>query len=749
MKKVIFSLFFVLPFAAIAQDFSFLPDTTTKVIVDNRLLSNAWAGGLNAPQFSTCKLNNDGFEDLVIFDRTNNKLSTFLAVQDSNGKFSWKYAPEYESQFPDIQFWILLVDYDQDGKKDIFTYAPAGIQVFRNVSDGGKLLWQQVENPLHTIGHSGPDPINLYVAASDVPAIVDVDNDGDVDILAFDTSGNFIEFHQNFSQEQYKDNKHFAFKKIGNCWGNFVKEHCKDFVFDVDCQSTVAGITPPATNPSPDKVLHSGNSILIFDMNGDNKKDMLFGHVSCTNIAQLHNEGSEKQAIFKTAQYVYPLSNPIDFNIFPAVYNEDFDFDGIKDIIAAPNGYDNAQYTVDYQKSVRFYKNFGTNDNVQLVFQTSDFLQNTMIDVGENASPVFADIDGDGDQDLLVGIGGIRTDDLGVRGSIYLFENTGTATSPAFQLKTRDYLNLSQSLQLFDIKPFVTDMNGDGIPDFGFAGTSFKGMELRYIVNKGEKNKAFSLNLAEAVVINGVSDIQPGDSPLFVDVDRDGKKDLLLGKARGTIQYYKNKGTSQSPVYNKEIEEFGGLKFDYVTGNVSLAALDLNGDGKPELIAANREGHMKVYKSFQDQDFTLFKADTNLISNSLTQKAEYMKLGGMLSVSGADLNGDLLPEIVLGTNSGGLRFLKNTSKLIVTGVEEEIDPISVFPNPANKNLTVKVPFKAEIELVNLQGKSMISKKPVAANQENLLDLSMLTEGVYLLKIDNGTQIRSKKIIVKK
>ena len=62
-----------------AQDFSFRFDTSLKISQSGQILTNAFAGGLNAPQFSTCKLDNDGIDDLVVFDRTSQKLYTFLA----------------------------------------------------------------------------------------------------------------------------------------------------------------------------------------------------------------------------------------------------------------------------------------------------------------------------------------------------------------------------------------------------------------------------------------------------------------------------------------------------------------------------------------------------------------------------------------------------------------------------------------------------------------------------------------------
>ena len=63
-------------------------------------------------------------EDLFVFDRTGNKITTFL----NNGN-SYSYAPEYEQLFPQsLTDWVLLRDYNNDNKKDIFCSVSGGIE---------------------------------------------------------------------------------------------------------------------------------------------------------------------------------------------------------------------------------------------------------------------------------------------------------------------------------------------------------------------------------------------------------------------------------------------------------------------------------------------------------------------------------------------------------------------------------------------------------------------------------------------
>lgn len=742
MNKSKYVLLFLISWQASAQEFTFKYDNSLKIIQNGQVLPNALAGGLNAPQFSTCKLDNDGVEDLVIFDRTAQKITTFLAKQDNTGKYFWQYAPQYEMAFPKISNWILLIDYNRDGKKDIFTYTPSGIRVFNNISTD-KLAFQLVADPVYSTGYSGK--INLYVSATDIPAIVDIDNDGDYDIITFDSSGNFAFYHKNFSIENYKNYNILEFRRVGDCWGGFYKEHFDDMVFNQDCGQNPLPLDDPFKTQKTSKVLHSGNSMLLLDLNGDGLKDVLFGHITKNKVASILNIGTLNQAKFKAADYNFPNKYPVDFPVFPAIFYEDLDFDGIKDLVATPNGYDNAAQTVNYQKSAWFYKNKGQNDKPDFNFVQTNFLQNTMVDLGENASPVFADIDGDGDQDLLVGNAGIRGD-AGYRASIYLFENKGNNT---FELINSDYLDLAKNQQLFEIKPFISDLSGDGIDDFGFISNSFSGVSIRYFPNRAAKNKAYEMKPSEAVILPEIKYLSNGDSPLFFDLNKDGLKDLLLGKSSGKLEYHKNIGTKDKPTYILENEELGGIISDYTIGGISLTAADLNGDGKAELITGGRDGYLRVYKNLIDQNQAKFVADSSLIFDDFIGKNTHVQIGGGLSVAVANLDNDFAPDLLVGTNTGGLKVLKNTSKFLITANEEPIN-LLVYPNPTNRYVHIRNTYIADYEIVNILELSIQKQKNQGPNQETVFDLGLQNDGIYFLRITKeGKETVVKKIILKK
>ncbi|MEY3443963.1 MAG: hypothetical protein RLZZ519_2244, partial [Bacteroidota bacterium] len=165
-----------------AQNYVFSNDIP--VTVTGQTLKMAWAGGLNAPQFSEIDLDNDGRLDLAIFDRVGPRLLTFRNG-GAAGQIDYTFAPEFISQFPaNMKDWMLLRDFDDDGYVDIFTAVPqvSNVRVYRNTSalTGGTLSFGLFKDTIISVY---PPTLALYSGKSDIPAIDDIDGDGDLDIL--------------------------------------------------------------------------------------------------------------------------------------------------------------------------------------------------------------------------------------------------------------------------------------------------------------------------------------------------------------------------------------------------------------------------------------------------------------------------------------------------------------------------------------------------------------------------------------
>ena len=700
-------------------------DTQPTVTANGRALANAWAGGLNAAQFGTMNLDADTRPDLVVFDRTNNKISTFLSRTNAAGSTVWQYAPAYEAAFPKLSNWFILSDYDGDGQKDLFSSSPAGIQVWRNTSKGGVVSWQSVVNPLYHEGFNGQT--NLYLSPTDVPAILDYDGDGDVDIIAFDfAGGNTAVYYKNMSRQRQSTVAvpGLDFKRLGSCWGNFQKEFCNDFTFGINCD---AGGRVGIPNARPQ---HSGNALAIFDVNGDGSKDIIFGHVECSQLTAIYNAGpNSEKANFTSFDADFPKINPVQFPVFPAAYFEDVDGDGLTDLLATPNVASNEGFLFDFKASTLYYKNKGTTTKPNFTYVQNDFLQADMIDVGENAAPAFADLDGDGDLDMLVGQVGAN----GYRARLWRFDNTGTATKPAFSLTDTDFLSLSKTDSLTNLRPYFADLDGNKSLDLVISAASPTGNLLRWLPNGGSTGQAASFVWKTAQRFTLPVNVSPNEALAFGDVDADGKPDMLVGGNAGNVSYLRNSTTSganPAVTFALQTTALAGIGLDLTARNPALIFADMNADGKAELITISRPGAVSMYHLADKPELPGIRLD------SLTG----LGFPGLnVLTTAADLTGDGLPDLMIGTQAGGLRFVRNTSeKALLLANEVPLMPWT-YPNPTDRFVTILAPNAGIVDVLSLDGRRVVAGQPVAKQTEFRLDLGNLPAGMYLLRLSAGGQ----------
>lgn len=741
LTKYTLSLFFILIISRTqGQQAWFRLDTTTVLTANGKKLLNPWAGGLNASQFSKMFLNADAIEDLVVFDRTSGSVTTFLAKEDATGKMNFIHAPYYQSFFPAFENWMILADYNKDGFKDLFVSTSLGITVYRQIRNGETWSWKLEANALYSQGFTVP--INLQVSGADIPGIVDIDDDGDLDLITFDFSGSFIELHQNLSMEKYGVPDSLGtianpvFKRNGDCWGNFSKNDTETgFVFGVDCGvKTYAG----------SRVLHAGNTILLHDMDGDGTKDLLVGHVSGENLSIVKNSAKGIIANFTSSLNRFPAADPVLFHIFPAAFMEDVDFDGVKDLLASTNVASNDNNLSDFRSSNWYYHNSGTSNVPKFTLVQKNFLQDQMLDVGENASPAFFDVDGDGDLDMIIGTGGIPGIN-GFRGALWYLKNTGTTKMPQYEVSSENYLDLPRSFDAYNFKPQWADYSGDGVPDLGFSSVSFRGLSFSYIPNKAKLGEAVQLNLQDAVAITLPSETLTGESPFFYDADGDGDLDLLVGKAQGNISYYTNTGTALKPVFKLETESFAGIPTSFEGRSVQVSIADIDLDGRADLLTVDQSGLLKIFHSGDWGKWT--QRESLLMERD--GKGTALKFGKYLSVAAGDYTGDGKPDIAIGGNLGGVQLISNILPISITGVEPEPGKrLNVYPNPAHGLINIHSSTRGLINVYSVNGVAIMQNITIGANTERELSTQTWTPGLYILELKHGEQREVKKIVVR-
>lgn len=85
----------------------------------------------------------------------------------------------------------------------------------------------------------------------------------------------------------------------------------------------------------------------------------------------------------------------------------------------------------------------------------------------------------------------------------------------------------------------------------------------------------------------------------------------------------------------------------------------------------------------------------------------------------------------------------------VTATEPDLPNVTISPNPAQTVLNVAFeqipPASTELDLLNTRGQTVVKK--LATSKTEMVDVTTLPTGLYILRIQNGSQSQTKKIII--
>ncbi len=703
--------------------------------INNQPMKNAWAGGIWIPMFMEMELNFDGLEDLVIFNRSDFTLLTFIKVS-INGSFEYRYAPEYENRFPKMYNWMLTVDYNNDGKKDFFTSSAGLISVYKNVSTNGILAFTQVTNNLQADYIYGV--ANLYVSQADLPAIADIDGDGDVDVLAVTNSTNgWILYFKNLSMEKYGVPDSLDYQLEDYCWAK-IHESVSGNTIVLGNMDTICNIINPTlfqNGDLPEGVNHTQSTLTAVNFNKDSLIDIMIGHVDFNNISYVINGGSNSDALGVAKVNSWPnYTTSVNVNSFAAAYPIDFNSDGKKDLVFAP--YENYYSLKNGQ--IAAYKNVGTiTDSFNYV--QNNFLEEGILGTGSYSVPVAIDLNNDGLRDLLV-----STVNQNLISSLHYYQNTGTASAPAFKLVDTNYLNI-QDFQLFRVIPAVGDLNGDGKDDL-LLGTRLGDLICYFNTSTGSGNPAtFTLVDTNWQGIN----VFRNAAPEIVDIDRDGLNDLIIGNRDINMYYYRNIGTATNPNFQLITDRF--LKVDVSQfWNTSFAIpriADFNNNGNYDLVVGSEQGRVFFYPDFESRLNDSILPATHVIYDSIAQIGLNKVLGSFVAPCVFELEGDDFPDLIVGSYNGGMKLFKNQSTT-PTNVDffEKNFEITAFPNPTKNTVTVR--FNADVKpnftLYDLSGRVLLQIATTDFSASHHIDLQQFSVGLYLLE----SKIGSNKQVIK-
>ena len=760
MKKILgFCLILLnLAFSGNAQHIlDFKPYDTQKaaiVVIENgKTLKAPFAGGIDAAQFASCDINLDGKKDIIVHDREGSKLSCFLNIGGPN-EINYQYDIRYNNRFPVIGEWMLMMDYDGDGKEDLFCDKNGGIACYQNISTDSlglkfKLIIDQI------IFSTTQFTIAIGVPSNDIPSIADVDGDGDLDILRFGsatiTPGEPIEWFKNLTVEKTGVAGIDTFVIWKRCWGRFIEDNngCTILL-------NYAG-TPCSTGNKVEAQLslseyqanlnlanksnrHAGSTCLVFDFTGDGKNDILIGDAGCNQMYLAVNGSDNTNAIMNQVVTNFPSSLPINFATFPAAFLMDVNNDGLKDLIACPN---TPNASENFQ-NVYLYLNRGNATVPYFVFDNARFLAEEQIDIGEGACPSFVDYNQDGLIDIMIGSTGYYQSNGSYKSGLTLYQNIGTKTIPKYELQTRDYAGFS-SIGIQKFSPVFFDADADG--DIDMITGSSDG-NFYYFNNSAGVGQPFNLNFIPNTFSN--LDIGNNSSPTAYDLDKDGIQDLISGENFYNINFLKGQSNSQ-PAYVLATDSLYkinlGNLFLYPSGRASVAIKKLFTNDRDRFIFSDANGYVYCFDSLYTNPNQSNVKITNLVD---LMQGVYSYANGGFKIDLADIDDDGKAELITGTPRGGVAIYWNAS-LAPVGINQiRNNTLISYPNPCESIFYIDIPLNEKLNSLNVTD-LMGTKKDIPfslLNNQIKLEISSLVPGFYVVAIQTNQQHYSSKFIKK-
>jgi len=357
----------------------------------------------------------------------------------------------------------------------------------------------------------------------------------------------------------------------------------------------------------------------------------------------------------------------------------------------------------------------------------TQFTQSTPLEAVWYSSVAFSDVDGDGDEDLL-----ITGQNNSQEGISKLYINDGAGNFSELMGNSFDGVELGSVA--------FSDLDGDGDEDLLITGQNNSDERIsKLYINDGAGN--FSELMGTP--FDGVMD----SSVAFSDVDGDGDKDVLItglnNSAKIISKLYTNDGAGN-------FSEMTGSSFEGAWAG-SLAFSDVDGDDDEDVLITGQNNSGALTSKLYTND------GAGNFSEVMDSPFDAV---GLSSVAFSDIDGDGDKDVLI---TGESTSFERISKLYTNnGIVSSTDNLSIkfnldfrpYPNPTRLNDLYISYNSAENELVmlkvyDLNGRLLSQQKEFAVIGEKTfsVDIASLVQGTYLIELGNGKRRGVVKFIV--
>lgn len=451
------------------------------------------------------------------------------------------------------------------------------------------------------------NPLNGFDPGySAAPVFVDIDSDGDLDAFTGDGFISHIHFYQNI--------------------GNSVSP---DF-------TELTG----ADNPLDLATYHYGY-VVFADLDADGDMDSVVTDFFAGDMEYYENIGNSVSPEFA---HLTGAANPLNGIVVPSdpVFSApfaaftDIDADGDLDLFIG-----------EYNGTVIHYENTGSAQNPLYEERTGTDNPFDGVDVGGYSTPVFTDMDSDGDMDALIGE---------LYGAVIYYENTGSPQDPTFTERTGAQNPFDGvDVGLNSASSFV-DIDADGDQD-SFVGES-DGTIYFYENDSTPVAPSFTEITGADNPFNN-EDVGTHSAPTFVDIDADGDLDAFVGEYYGSVKYYENIGNSVSPQFTERTADLNPLKDVRVDEVASPTFVDIDADGDFDaFIGDSYTRKVFYYENTGTPQDPFFEERTGGL-NPLNGVTDYY-----MKPVFADIDSDGDQDFFVGDFWGTVKYYENTGSVV-------------------------------------------------------------------------------------
>lgn len=316
-----------------------------------------------------------------------------------------------------------------------------------------------------------------------------------------------------------------------------------------------------------------------------------------------------------------------------------------------------------------------------------------------------ADMDGDGDIDVL---STSWNDD-----KLSWYKNTDGLGSFGSQISIILVIDAS--------KLFCAELDGDG--DLDLLYTSYWDDSINWKTNDGSGNFGDQQVLTESA--DGAQNV------FAADIDGDGDMDVLSSST-----------LDNKIAWHENIDGLGNFGDQQVItinalGAVGVFAADLDGDGDVDVLSASQNDHKIAWYE-----------NTNGLGNFSEQQIISTNALNASSVYAADLDGDGDMDVVSASRGDNkIAWYKNST--ITTNIAEKTSlDFTAYPIPTGATLIIQSKTSmSQIEIYSLTGMLLFEKQLNKGSDLIRMDISNLSQGIYIIKgIDQNGDFGIKKIV---